>query len=108
MPLSLEPVLGTPGGVPSAPGDVPGSLRPPAVFVRAWEGFGEFGSHQDLEDVVEKETIFSSSGREGSSPPGPDPPGYREVEAPWLVSFVPSMWTGWRSNVLAVDTCDLA
>lgn len=58
LPLSLEPALLTPVSLPSAPGHVPGNLRPTAVFLRAWEGFGEYESHRDLEDVVEKETIF--------------------------------------------------
>lgn len=58
LPLSLEPALGTPVSLPSAPGHVPGNLRPRAIFLRAWEGFGEYESHRDLEDVVEKETIF--------------------------------------------------
>lgn len=45
MQLSLVSVLWVPASISGAPEEVPDNLRSPAVFLRTWEGFVEFGSH---------------------------------------------------------------
>lgn len=45
LQLPLESALWVPASISGAPEEVPGNLRSPAVFLRPWEGFVEFGSH---------------------------------------------------------------